>query len=223
MRGWHNVGPMLVECPLLWPNIKPTLVSDTFTPNDIITRPKFTNDFCRLLRLWMSTTRGRYLGEPPVHMYRVIESRCDLNSPTVSFQVRVNLYNAGIFVWTMEIKGLFQFEILINFLVRSFHFISIPMLWVYDHYNVFVSFSAGTVCRRQNLTSIDVRFWRLLSDPALEGLTGGRRRYSSLGFESKAGCQSLSKETVAAGLGPRTNDKGMESVYWWCWYFGPTH
>ena len=27
------------------------------------------------------------------------------------------------------------------------------MLWVYDHYNSFNSFSAGTVFRRQNLTS----------------------------------------------------------------------
>ena len=33
---------------------------------------------------------------------------------------------------------------------------------------IFYSFSAGTDFRRQNLTSIDVRFWRLKSVPALK-------------------------------------------------------
>ena len=31
------------------------------------------------------------------------------------------------------------------------------------------AFSAGTVFRRQNLTSIDVKFWRLTTVPALKG------------------------------------------------------
>ena len=35
--------------------------------------------------------------------------------------------------------------------------------------NCFNSFSAGTVFRRQNLTSIDVRFRRLKTVPALKG------------------------------------------------------
>ena len=34
----------------------------------------------------------------------------------------------------------FQFEIIINVLVSSFHFIWILMLWVYDHYTYFNSF-----------------------------------------------------------------------------------
>ena len=37
------------------------------------------------------------------------------------------------------------------------------MLWVYGHYIFFNSFSAVTVFRRQNLTSLDVRFKFLTS------------------------------------------------------------
>ena len=44
------------------------------------------------------------------------------------------------------------------------------MLWVSGHYNLFNSFWAGTVFIRQNLTSIDVRFWRMKTVPALKGL-----------------------------------------------------
>ena len=45
------------------------------------------------------------------------------------------------------------------------------MLRVYDHYKMFVySYSAGIDFRRQNLTSADVRFWRLKSIPVLQGL-----------------------------------------------------
>ena len=39
------------------------------------------------------------------------------------------------------------------------------------------SFSAGIDFSRQNLTSVDVRFWRLKSVPALTGLTGQSARY----------------------------------------------
>ena len=43
------------------------------------------------------------------------------------------------------------------------------MLWVYDHYKYFYSYSAGIEFSRQNLTSTDVRFWRQKSIPALYG------------------------------------------------------
>ena len=58
-------------------------------------------------------------------------------------------------------------EIIINVLVSSFRFIWIPMLWVYGNYKYFYSYSAGIDFSRQNLTSTDVRFWRLKSFPAL--------------------------------------------------------
>ena len=61
----------------------------------------------------------------------------------------------------MEIKGFFQFEIIINGLVST---IALVVL-VYDFYKVFNYFSAGTVFRRQNLTSLDVRLLRLKSVP----------------------------------------------------------
>ena len=73
----------------------------------------------------------------------------------------INLYSAE------DQRGVFQFEIIINIIVSSFRFIWIPMLWVYGHYNYVYSFSAGVDFRRQNLTSADVRFWRLKSIPAL--------------------------------------------------------
>ena len=51
----------------------------------------------------------------------------------------------------MEIKGIFQFKIIINVLDSSSCFTWIPMLWVYGHYKYVNSFSAGTVLIRQNL------------------------------------------------------------------------
>ena len=60
-------------------------------------------------------------------------------------------------------RRVFQFEIIINSLVSSFCFIWIPLLWVYGHYKYLHSYSAWVYFRRQNLTSIDVRFWRLKS------------------------------------------------------------
>ena len=47
----------------------------------------------------------------------------------------------------------FQFEIVINVLVRFCCFFLIPMLWVYDYYKLINSFFAGTVFRCRNLTS----------------------------------------------------------------------
>ena len=67
----------------------------------------------------------------------------------------------------METKG---FEIIINVSVRFFRFNWIPMLWVYDHYKYFNSFSAGTVFMRLNLTTTDTRLWRIKTVPALKGL-----------------------------------------------------
>ena len=52
----------------------------------------------------------------------------------------------------MEIKGFFQFEIIINVLVSFFRFIWIPMLYVYGHYKYYYSYIAGNDFRRQNLT-----------------------------------------------------------------------
>ena len=42
---------------------------------------------------------------------------------------------------------------------------------MYGHYKYFHSYCVRTDFKRQNLTSTDVRFWRLKSIPALEGLT----------------------------------------------------
>ena len=43
------------------------------------------------------------------------------------------------------------------------------MLWVYGYYQCCDSFSVGIVFRRQNMTSLDVTFWRLKTVPALKG------------------------------------------------------
>ena len=55
--------------------------------------------------------------------------------------------------------------------VSFLRFIQIPVLWVYGQYTYFQPFSVGIDFSRQNLTSIDVRFWRPKSIPALWGLT----------------------------------------------------
>ena len=71
-------------------------------------------------------------------------------------------------------KGFFQFEIIINVLFSRFSYfrlIWIPMLWVYGHWKYFHPYSAGIDFRRHNLTSTDVRLWRLKSIPALWGLS----------------------------------------------------
>ena len=41
------------------------------------------------------------------------------------------------------------------------------MLWVYGHQKYFYSYSAGIDFSRQSLTSVDVKFRRLKSIPAL--------------------------------------------------------
>ena len=64
----------------------------------------------------------------------------------------------------------FQLEIIMNAIVSSFCFIWILMLWVYDHWKYIIFFSAGTVFIRQNLPSVDGRFWRIKTVPALKGL-----------------------------------------------------
>ena len=50
-------------------------------------------------------------------------------------------------------KGFFQFEIIINVLVRSFRFIWIPVLWVYGHYKCCTLLARGS--------TLDIRIWRL--------------------------------------------------------------
>ena len=69
----------------------------------------------------------------------------------------------------METKRFFRFEISITVLVSSFWLIWIPMLWVYGHYNFFYFYRTGIDFSRQNLTFIDVRFWRLKSIPRSGG------------------------------------------------------
>ena len=64
-------------------------------------------------------------------------------------------------------KGFLQFETIINVLFSSFRFIWILMLWVYGQSKYFYFYSAGMDFSCQNLTSTDVRFWRLKSTPAL--------------------------------------------------------
>ena len=44
------------------------------------------------------------------------------------------------------------------------------MLWIFGHYKYFYSHSVGIHFRRQNLISTDVRFWRIKTVPALQGL-----------------------------------------------------
>ena len=83
---------------------------------------------------------------------------------------------------------------MINVLVSSFDFIWLPMLWVYSHCKLVNSFTAVTVFRRQNLTSIDVRFWRIKSVPVLKVLRHAGKQPASktrniLCQKCTSGCQ----------------------------------
>ena len=65
----------------------------------------------------------------------------------------------------METKKFLQFENIINVLASSFRFISIPMLWVYDHYKCLIlSVLVVRNWRLQALDSKNVRLWRLQVD-----------------------------------------------------------
>ena len=50
----------------------------------------------------------------------------------------------------MEIKGFFQFEIIIDVLVSSFRFIRIPLLWVYDQYKYFTLTVRGSTLESES-------------------------------------------------------------------------
>ena len=90
--------------------------------------------------------------------------------PCQAHNMTLTLKALYFFMKTLETKGFISIYIIITVLVSSFRFIWIPMLWVYDHYKSFHSYSAWIDFRLQNLTSTDVRFWRLKSIPALWGL-----------------------------------------------------
>ena len=117
------------------------------------------------LRFSMQVASTTVPGPPPQLMIRR-KVKSHLQSVTTLNPLSLKALNIFLYKpWSP--KGLFQFEIIINVLVSTFWFIWIPMLWVYDQYKYFNSFSAGINFRRPNLTSIDVRFWRLKSIPAL--------------------------------------------------------
>ena len=71
-------------------------------------------------------------------------------------QFRINPDNAYYFGLTMETKGFFQFENIMNVLVNSVRFISLHMLWVYGQKKYFNSFSAGIVFIRLQTSNSDV-------------------------------------------------------------------
>ena len=71
-------------------------------------------------------------------------------------------YSEELFLYKpWRTKDFIKFEYIINVLASSFWFIWISLLWVYDLWKYFYSYSVGIDFSRQNLTSTDVRFWRL--------------------------------------------------------------
>ena len=92
----------------------------------------------------------------------------------------------------MNTKWFNQFESIMNVSVTSFWSIWIPILWVYDHYKYFTSWSAWIVFRRHNLTSTDVSFslcisicWLWETIDFLWDLHSKRRIYSNDLFRHK--------------------------------------
>ena len=88
------------------------------------------------------------------------------NLTSVDVRFWYDLLLQGVYRGDNETNGFSYFEIIINVLILvlvSFIFIWIPIKY-------FNYFSAGTVIARQNLTSVDVRFWRVKTVPAMKGL-----------------------------------------------------
>ena len=79
------------------------------------------------------------------------------------------------------------------------------MWWAYGH---FISVSAGTDFRHQNLTSLDVRFWRLKTVPEPKGLSPG------CGYLQPEGCceSGQSKHNVGQGNFLHNFSAGVGSV-----------
>ena len=126
------------------------------------------------LLLYPAVQSKKYLITSQVSRYCLLALQSRISRYMVKINIKVDPYNAEIFLCmpkhAWKPKGFFQFDIIINVLVSSFWFILIHMLWFCGHYTFFNSFSAGIDFRRQNLTSTDVRFWRLKTVPALKGL-----------------------------------------------------
>ena len=71
---------------------------------------------------------------------------------------------------------------------------------VYSHYTYVNPFSAGTVFIRQNLTSADVRFWRIKTIPALKGWNSFTIISSDLTFSVATSMKYLDWELVSLVL-----------------------
>ena len=66
----------------------------------------------------------------------------------------VTLKRWNMSVWTMETKGVFQFEISINVFFGSSRFMWIPIIWVCSHYKYFILTVRGSTFNdHQHLTS----------------------------------------------------------------------
>ena len=111
----------------------------------------FSGNTCIPSKLYNITVLGRNNYHKIVMVFnslnfKAFKLKCAYNLTTGC----VNPYNAELILYKLwKPKGLFEFEIIINASVSSFQFISIPMLWVYDRWKYFISFSAGpSLCVR---------------------------------------------------------------------------
>ena len=74
------------------------------------------------------------------------------------------------------------------------------MLWVYGSLKYFYAYSAGIDYSRHNLTSVDVRFWRLKSIPALYGLNTEYSDFCTGAQRVNALSANLNYERVLSGF-----------------------
>ena len=146
----QNVGPMLIQHwatvydagPTLaqhWANVLCLLGSSLF-PFCMASIFFFRPESCKQFWLWQVFLM--YLGS-----LFILLSPWEMSPELQAWP----LQRWDICVQTMEVKGVFQFEIITNVLVSPFHFIWIPMLFVHGHYKFFHQ-NLTSVCRRQILT-----------------------------------------------------------------------
>ena len=113
-------------------------------------------------------------------------------------------------------QRVFQFETTINILVSSFWFIYLTY------------YSAGIDIRRQNLTSPDVRFWRLKSIAALLGLITQLSQHRLTCFVTTMPTPTTRQpensdknrsQTNQSDYSISTEQTKSQRISWWLWVF----
>ena len=128
------------------------------------------------LKTLVNLSVGSFISQDIIFRIILIDKPSFLNaryvdSRTYMYSQKLTLKALNYFCSNRGDQCFFQFGIIIMSCSLLFPIHLNTMLWVYGHYKYVYSYNEGIDFSRQNLTSIDARFCRLKSIPALQGLT----------------------------------------------------